>query len=269
MIIKELTPFSKRNNYIGIGQRIRYPFIYKYMPVSTAEICLKNNNVRFSKPSTWKDPFEALFYTANYNSVMPLPPINTNLFAYCVTSNPECEAAWQMYQNQERHEPCVRFKIYLGQFRNFIYEYIYPKGTAYEGKVDYNLTGKKIISLCNPKNKLYTTLFEQFNLKNYLNLLLLKRPFFKYEEEIRFLIQTPYNSVADYIYIPLSWSQCLHSIQLPPDCPDELKIRIKEALKFNLKKCKNDYPQYHYRGIPIIDNPIYANLSHITIQRIP
>lgn len=267
--IRELIPFSNRKNYFRIGDIIKGIFIYKYMNISTAEACLNHNNVRFSYPSRWKDPFEKLFYTANYDNVMPNNKFETSLYAYCVTTNPECEAAWKMYRaekkenEKEEDNPCVQFKIYIGQFRNFIANYVQGIGDAFEGKVNYSFNGKKILSLINPKNQDYSKLFKPFSFKNYLNLMLLKRPFYKYEEEIRFMIQLDHVLESEIIDIPMPWSQCLHSIQLPPGCSEINRKRIQKALDNNLNICKREYPQFYYRDIPLKKNTLYDTEDEI------
>ena len=271
--IRELIPFSKRKNYFRIGDLTKGTFIYKYMSISTAEACLNHNNVRFSNPSNWKDPFEKLFYTANYNNILPTDKFDTSLYAYCVTTNPECEAAWEMYKKKEpdgeNDDPCVQFKIYIGQFRNFITDYVKGIGNAYEGKVDYSFKGQNILSLINPKNQNYSRLFNPFSLKNYLNLMLLKRPFYKYEEEIRFMIQLNSNLKSEIIDIPVAWSHCLHSIQLPPGCTEMNKKRMQEAVENNLNICKKEYPQFYYRDIPLKKNTLYdieIDINNIIIR---
>ena len=206
MIIGKIKPFTyPYHNVVGIGDRLMGKVIYKYMPIETALLCLQNNTIRFSFPSKWTDPFEKYFYTANYNNVMPSPKFDTRLFACCITKNSDCEAAWKMYTNDVDNNPCVQFKIYLGQFRKFAEKFIQDKdATMYEGLVRYDLKDSEILHLYQKKNKYYSSFFSDFNLEKYLNLMLLKRPFYKYEGEVRYLIHGGrFDYDKDYLDITL------------------------------------------------------------------
>ena len=72
-------------------------YVYKYMTISTALICLKNNTLRFSLPTTssWKDPYESRFYSAEYHNLrLGKRDFDRRLFACCVTKNKLSEPAW-------------------------------------------------------------------------------------------------------------------------------------------------------------------------------
>ena len=49
------------HNVIGIGDRLMGKVLYKYMPIENALLCLKKNNLRFTDPRKWDDPFEKYF----------------------------------------------------------------------------------------------------------------------------------------------------------------------------------------------------------------
>lgn len=269
MIIRELKAFSHPyRNLIGIGERLKGKAIYKYMPIKTALLCLQNNTIRFSIPTKWTDPFEKYYYTANYCNVMPNPSFDSRLFACCLTQNNDCEAAWRMYTNDTDNNPCVQFKVFLGQFRRFAEKFVRGKGaTLYEGMVSYILNDSEILHLYQKCNKNYSHFFNDFSLEKYLNLMLLKRPFYKYEGEIRYMIHG--DSLCfdnDYLDVKIPWSLCLYSAKLPPNCSDSLKKELKEALETNYNLCIKDYQGLYPQRIPPVENSLYAPLSPITIE---
>ena len=149
MKIRNLKHFSyPYHNLIGIGERLNTKTFYKYMPIETALLCLHNNTVRFSIPTIWDDPFEKYYFTANYSNVMQNPEFDTRLFACCFTQNKDCEAAWKMYTKDPDKNPCVQFKLYPGQFRQFADRFVRNKGVElYEGLVSYELTDSEILHL--------------------------------------------------------------------------------------------------------------------------
>lgn len=269
MEIQSVKPYTlPYQNLFGIGARLRKKAIYKYMPIKTALLCLKNNTLRFSDPTSWKDPFEKYFYKADYRNVMRDSIFDTRLFACCLTQNRDCEAAWKMYTKDADEDPCVQFKIYPGQFRRFAEKDAREKGTClYEGMVNYELNDSEILHLYQKSNKNYLAFFDDFNLEKYLNLMLLKRPFYKYEGEVRYMIHGGEICFGDdYIDIKIPWSLSLYSVKLPPNCSDDLKGQLEMALEANYQLCKKDYEGCYPQWIPSIENSLYAPLSPITIE---
>ena len=269
MNIRKIKPFTRPyHNLFGIGDKLNSKAIYKYMPIETALLCLQNNTIRFSIPANWTDPFERYFYTANYDNVMSSPEFDTRLFACCLTQNRDCEAAWKMYTNDTEKNPCVQFKIYPGQFRAFAEKFVIEKGVMlYEGMVSYDLDDYEILHLYQKSNKNYPDIFTEFNLEKYMNLMLLKRPFYKYEGEVRYLIHGDnFRFKHDYLDVTIPWSLCLYSVKLPPNCPDVLRIKVEEALSTNYQLCSEEYRGYYPRKIPSIENSLYAPINPITIE---
>lgn len=258
-MIKPISKFCyPRTNSYHIGDIIQLKCIYRYMPLNSAIKSLENNTIHFGSPMFWKDPFESHFYHPEL--ILP-DEINfeTALSALCVTSNPHCEAAWRMYTDDPVENPCVCFKIYIGQFRHYIDKFAYThKLNVYEGKVSYELPEKRLKSIGKPKNHLTDIFFHNFDFEKYINLMLLKRPDFKYEEEIRFLISGVESGKED-LFIPIPWSQCLYSIILPPNATTNQINKIKRALEENYKICLENYSDRKdtIRRIPIEENTLY------------
>lgn len=256
------------HNLIGIGERLRGKVVYKYMPIKTALICLQNNTIRFSVPTEWKDPFEKYYYTAGYSNVMPNPLFDTRLFACCLTQNSDCEAAWKMYTEDSENNPCVQFKIFPGQFRKYAEKFVRDKGVfLYEGAVTYKLKDSEILHLYQKSNKNYPIVFTNFGPEEYFNLLLLKRPFYEYEGEVRYFIHGD-NLCFDKnnVDVIIPWSLCLYSVKLPPNCSDVLKAELERALENNYQLCRKEYQGCYPQRIPPIENTLYAPLKPITIE---
>lgn len=238
------------------------------MPFETALLCLQNNTIRFSDPTEWKDPFEKYYYTADYSNVMPNPQFDTRLFACCLTQNRDCEAAWNMYTEDSDKNPCVQFKIYLGQFRRYVEKFVRDKGmNLYEGAVTYKLKDSEILHLYQRGNKNHQNFFTDFSLEKYLNLMLLKRHFYEYEGEVRYFIHGDKLCLdKKFMDITIPWSLCLYSVKLPPNCSDDLKAKLETALDVNYQLCIKEYKGYHPKKIPSIENSLYAPLNSITIE---
>ena len=269
MIIHELKPYKHPYaSLASIGDRVKGKVIYKYMPFDSALKCLENNNIRFHFPTKWDDPFEKYFFNANYDNVMPNPTFETRLYACCLTQNSDCEAAWKMYTKDYKNNPCVQFKIYLGQFRRFADQFVHGiKGHLYEGRAYYGLSENEILHLYKRRSKNYQVFFSNFNLREYLNLMLLKRPFFKYEGEVRYMVHSETLSFDnDYLDIKMPWSLCLYSVKLPPNCSLDRKNELEAALEANYKLCMKDYKGYYSQRIPPVDNSLYNSLQMLTIE---
>lgn len=269
MNIKNIKQYSyPYHNLYCIGNKPKGKTIYKYMPIETALLCLKDNTFRLSIPTKWKDPFEKYFYTADYKNVMPNSQFDTKLFACCLTKNRDCEAAWKMYTDDPNNNPCVQFKIYQGQFRRFAERFVRDKGVElYEGLVSYKLTDSEILHLYQRGNKNYPAFFTDFSLEKYLNLMLIKRPFYEYEGEVRYFIHgNGLCSNNNYLDITIPWSLCLYSVKLPPYCSDGMKKDLEKALEANYHLCIKEYKGYYPQRIPPVENSLYAPLNPITIE---
>lgn len=69
-IVKAIKQFTTVSNCYYIGNREKQMYIYKYMDIETAILCLKNNNIRFVEPTLWQDKYESRFYTADYSKII-------------------------------------------------------------------------------------------------------------------------------------------------------------------------------------------------------
>ena len=272
MEIRRFTPFARpRKNLIGIGDRVSSKYIYKYMNLSTALKCLETNTIRFTIPSNWPDPFEKLYYQADYSNVLRSRNFRRDFVACCLTTTENCEAAWKIYTNDYENDPCIQFKIGIGSFRKYMNNYAKSKELmVYEGKVCYDLCDSQICEIAKKSNILHSKFFNAFDTEKFLNLLLLKRKFFAYEDEIRYFAQEEAFSGARFIDFNIPWCYCLKSVTLPP-LSDFKKIKqfkqeVELALDSNLKLCHEKFEDLKVMLPSVEMNPLYENIGLITIE---
>ena len=71
-------------------------YIERYMPLSKLIEFLENNTLTFVRPNCWNDPFETLYYNADYSNIKSfIKP--KNVYCVCVrNSNENEEASWKI-----------------------------------------------------------------------------------------------------------------------------------------------------------------------------
>jgi len=171
----------------------RKRFIYKYLNKESFKATLEYG-LRFVEPCTWTDCFEKRFYSANYGSINPTFP--QRLFAACFTSRKNNEAAWKtyLYNPQSKDSDlskalCFRLTINRKLLKDALK--LFSQYTFYEGPIVY-LNGYTISQMHKPNmpgaKSLYNAFFKKpnFGYDDFLSLLLIKRDFFQYEEEVRY-----------------------------------------------------------------------------------
>lgn len=183
-------------------------FLYKYLNEDAFKTTLENG-LRFVEPRTWTDCFEKRFYSANYEVINPAFP--QRLFAACFTSCKNNEAAWKTYlYNPQSKNPdlskalCFRLTINRKLLKDAFKQF--SQYTFYEGPIVY-LNGYTISQMHEPDipgaKSLYNAFFRKsdFGPDDFLSLLLIKRDFFQYEEEVRYFAVPKKAECQDHIYV--------------------------------------------------------------------
>ena len=273
-------------------------FFYKYMDLESALLSLRNGNLRFVEPTRWEDKYEGRFYNANYRSVSTKDSDTPFLYSCCMTIKPHNEAAWKVYSYGKRGlgAHCVQFKINRNQFRKELLNSITKKRTEiYEGLVTYvkediinnihkkeykNYKGKVI------QNENYNIFFSQFKRIEYLNLLLLKRDYFRHENEVRFFIIPPKapdikgkssrrngkEVFGTHLDVNIDWANVIEEIRIDSNCTDlEYELfkdacikLVKSSTRYN--KCrKREQNNLEKKFTPIKTN-IYGKRHSVTIE---
>ena len=218
---------------------------FKYLDLESALLCLKYKNIRFAEPTRWEDKYEGRFYQAKYENVCKDDGCAPFLYACCMTHKPNNEAAWKIYSYGKTGlgAHCVQFKINRHKLRLQLAKSKQVKAgyTVFEGKVLYcredviNGIHKKKYKASNGsevENENYHRFFDSFDLLSYLNLLLLKRDYFKHENEIRFFIipndvdkpkakesQKGGTKVfGDSLDVDINWADILEEIKIDAKC---------------------------------------------------
>ena len=183
--------------------------LYRYMDRKY----LKNNQLRFSKPETWNDPYEKLFLESTYlfpEGQIEYPLLN-RVFGLCFTTESSSEAAWKVY------DCATKFSLKTGIFIDMLKEYT-RDFEIYIGKVNY----KSQTSLERESIKRLTGLSENDFTSNeaWVRLLFLKRRAFKYEEEIR-VILVPKKAISeDAIFLDFGpMKDLFHHVEIAPSLP--------------------------------------------------
>ena len=183
----------------------RKRYLYKYLNRDAFKKTLQNG-LRFARPSTWNDQFERRFYDADYSKIAP--NLSKDTFATCFAYGKENEAAWRSYMYDDLKTDSLCFRLTINRKR--LKEAMEKDGRCvyYEGPVvylrEYTIANLHLCGVPGAKS-LHNAFFHNqgFNHDYFLSLMLLKREFFKHENEIRYFA-VPKQEIADeYIYIDL------------------------------------------------------------------
>ncbi|MBQ9434749.1 MAG: hypothetical protein IJU33_01315 [Bacteroidales bacterium] len=238
-----------------LGKNSKKQFLYKYMDMDTALKCLQNSELRFAEPSSWKDQYEKLFYTADYHKVDPTKSYPKTIFACCFTKEKVNEAAWKtyIYSQSGLSGRCVQFKINRSKFRIALSKALKNNGVAYEGQCIYKQIDKEITHLTDKKSPNYSAIFGKgIDLSGFLSLLLVKRKCFRYENETRFFLDLDNKNAfkvhgrkktGKFIYVKLNWTDFIEAIVIDERCSDmELNVLTTACHKagIKIKPTRND-----------------------------
>ncbi len=231
---KSIHKYAGQSRCYYLGERDKNRFIYKYMDLEAAIVSLSTDTIRFVEPLQWEDRYEARFYNASYANVCNAAGNTPPLLANCFSHEPMNEAAWKIYSHAKAGlgARCVKLKINKKAFRDMIVR-MNADYRLYEGVVNY-VEGYHIDNLHRRQypngrpNDLYDKVFSNFDLSSYLSLLLIKRPAFRHEQELRyFMIPKAPMLRGDIgsVNLQINWKELLTGISVDENCTDtELEI---------------------------------------------
>lgn len=218
-----------------VGKHVNDEFIYKYMSLDTAFICLDNGSFRFQQPTNWSDEYEGLYYKANYGKVKNGSQARKDLYACCMALNKTSEPAWKMYSygGKGLQSVCVEFILDHQELQKQLSNYaIAHNMTVYEGKVNYSQSDYTIQTIGKKINPLYGKFFHDFDLSRYLTLLLLKRQAFSHESEVRFfMIPDKGSRMGKYLDLKIEWHKILRGILIDKKSGEWEKRLFKEFVR--------------------------------------
>lgn len=200
--------------------------MYKYVGFEGFLKTLKTG-LLFKEPSLWPDPYESLFYNAKYynidNHSTPHP-----MYACCFTIGEETEASWKQYVGGSGlNARCVRIKLDFNRLLLYLDKFAEDhQCKVYIGAVTYRVTEQDIELLLEDGTKLNSFWMSKFSLNTYLSLILLKRPAYYNEKEVRILIVPKYGDSVGlngklFVETSMKWYELVKEVMLAPDCSDE------------------------------------------------
>lgn len=240
--------YANRFN-LNQGSRDNRRFIYKYMTIENFKLSIdfygsKNKQTFFFvEPTKWADKFEQRFYLADYGLLTPKPNAVDipRVYACCFTTSNNSDAAWYVYRNTQKGNEglCVKLKLRRDKLCEQLCAYGQRSGfefNVFDGCVDYDLDDSQIKFLHQKErpffngtstkidhNPLYDLFFKDgINLDKYLNLMMIKRSIFDYENEFRmFLVDNPAKkdkaklpSKSKNIVAEVNWNEFLVSVEV-------------------------------------------------------
>lgn len=210
--------------------------LYKYLPLEFALGSIKENYLWMSNPVKWKDPFERRFIKAKYQirGKEVAFPLKGKIFCTCMTQTPTSEAHWNTYSKEE-------IGISLRVRREQLLQILKENDANYEifiGKVEYLKTAdlNRKLSDIEPIDKIKP--FDINNRELQINLLLLKRIAFQYEDEIRILVvkKTKTNEKGIKLsYNSINSTDLISRITIDPNVSTNTEIMLKNIFKKEYK----------------------------------
>lgn len=251
--------------WLGEKKSSQTHVLYKYMNVKYAINFLKTGYFLMNEPSAWSDPYEKRFYTADYSNIEGFKP--HRIYCTCFTQKVSNEAAWRMYssENSGIASRTIRFEFRRSTILQALDKGL-RSGKIYIGNALYNYTSKQIDGLHLRKNHLYGRYFNDFTLDKFLNLLLIKRKAFDYEQEVRmFLVDEDEGDIWDEFgfavnqqkflaFSPETMKEMIKTISVDPRC-DELEY---EMIKTSIESI--------FPGSRCIKHGLYKSKSRIVIE---
>ena len=221
---------------------------YRYMSEGDFDNIM-NGRFKFSNPANWWDPFESLMVNGDYSDLNYTKPAT---YVACFSKLANSEAHWKMYK-RKLNETYIRVEFDMENFIGIfcLGEVLNAQSHLYIGDVSYDLDERSILTLGKTSRYHKQAVPSPFTRENYVDLLLLKRKAFKWEEESRIVVlsDVPQNNELFLCFDPSMAKDFIKSIQIEPD---------KEDVKFNMLYMK--YKQW-WDKLPSAQYPKAFNCS--------
>ena len=229
--------------------------LYKYMTASRVlDIMEKEpHQIGFVSPEKWYDPYETKFLNTDYTKLNGYE--QPKIYCFCARmDNRNEEASWKIYKKE--NEPLLRMSIrtidFLLCLDKFAKEH---ECDLYFSRVDYRLKKKEIDELYLPSSPYYHEFFDDFNDKQYVKVMSLKRWAFGYENEYRiFIIPRNQDAIKDYmkdgvLFVPVSVEMILRFTFYPANKSNESlasqidKAKYEAEYKLIKERLSASYPE--------------------------
>jgi len=229
--------------------------LYKYMPASRVlDIIEKETHqIGFVSPDLWYDPYETKFLNTDYSTLNGYK--QPKIYCFCARmDNLNEEASWKIYKKE--NEPLLRLSIRTFDFLLNLEKFARENTCdLYFSKVDYKLKKKEIDGLYLPSSPYYHDYFDNFNDKQYVRVMSLKRWAFNYENEYRiFIVPRNQETIKDHLingilFVPINVNMIIRFTFYPaPKTNDTLSSQIEKAkyeaeYKYIRKRILAAYPE--------------------------
>ena len=210
--------------------------LYKYMTASRVLEILekKPHQMGFVSPEKWYDPYETKYLNTDYTKLNGYK--QPNIYCFCARmDNRNEEASWKIYKKE--NEPLLRMSIKTNDFLLCLDKFAKEhECDLYFSRVDYRLKKKEIDELHLPSSPYYHEFFDDFNDKQYVKIMSLKRWAFGYENEYRiFIIPRNQDAIKEYLkdgvlFVPVSIEMFIRFTFYPANKSNEsLSSQIDKA----------------------------------------
>lgn len=204
--------------------------MFKYLDIEAFIKTLKTGFL-FKEPSLWSDPYEKLFFDAKYHGINRLDAPNP-LYACCFTTGEETDASWKQYaENSGLGSKCLRLRLNFRNYIDILNKYAEKRNCKiYVGAVSYEYKEQDIDLFYERGTKWNSFWFTKFSLKNYLSLLLVKRPAYYTEKELRvFIVPEISKSKNKKLFVTrnMKWDRIITEVLLSPDTTEEELMFVK------------------------------------------
>jgi hypothetical protein len=218
------------SNYLGIPASRRNAFIYRIIKSSYLLDLLSRSENFLVKPKKWDDPFENFILRSHLIRRGQQVSIGhrDHFYGQCWTFQAASDAMWRIYSNS--NEPGVRIRSTIRRLVGSLSSWrgSWSAQEAFIGKVRY-LKSKDLLAFGR------SVLQRPLTYRNMAGTLLVKRPAFKHEREVRLLF-TPHDFdkfTDDCLRYPVNPNALIDQVMLDPrmDKADAaiLKQKIKAA----------------------------------------
>lgn len=217
---------------------------YRYMSEEAFDYIM-TGSFKFNNPANWWDPFESLMVNGNYDDLGYNKPAT---YVACFSRLANSEAHWKMYKKTLR-EACIRVEFdmmnFIGAFS--LGEVFDQPSHLYVGDVSYDLDERSILAIGKTSKYHKQAVPFPFTEKDYVDLLLLKRKSFKWEEESRLVVlKDEPQQDALYLYFDPSMAKSfIKSIQIEPNKKDYRYKRLYKKYREWWDSLKN--PLYDFQ----------------------
>ena len=231
-LLKEIITYKENQNRFCLGnngKKVLKRDLTKYMTIESFKKCIDYNHtngkgtIQFVEPNKWDDEFEQRFYIANYNNISKDKKTHPRLFSCCFSTVKKSYAAWRVFENKKLGNDglCVKIVIDRKKFSKELCKYNKRAYKIYEGIVDYGLSDYDILHLHEKSNRYHQLFFGgNFEVNNYLSLLLIKRNAFDYEKEFRYFMIPPTPIRGNKIYPEIDWGKVIKDVEVDIHYPD-------------------------------------------------